>query len=97
MANSIWSWLKKYGLWILGGVLLVCWLISKLIPTFRGKPEILQKAKDEVAAVKADTAKKSEELDAKMELNRKELEAIKAIDNEAERLQKLADFANRRR
>jgi len=96
MANSIWTWLKKYGLYVLSGLLLVCWLISKLIPTVRGRPEILQKAKDEVSTAKNDVAKESELLAAKMEANRKELEAIKAISDEAERLRRLADFANRR-
>jgi hypothetical protein len=96
MANSIWTWAKKYGLWILSGVLLLCWFISKLIPTVRGRPEILQKAKDEVAAAKEDTAKKAAELEVKMESNRKELDAIKAIEDEAERLRRLAEFANRR-
>ena len=95
-ANSIWTWLKKWGLWILAGLVALLWLISKLIPTIGGKPEILQKAKEEAAAAKQTASEAIDKHEAKMEENRKELETIKAIPDEMERLKRLADFANRR-
>jgi flagellar biosynthesis/type III secretory pathway M-ring protein FliF/YscJ len=95
-ANSVWTWLKKFGLWILAGLAVLLWLISKLIPTVKGKPEILQKAKEQATAAKTGATEEIKKLDEKMEGNRKELEEIKAIKDEEERLKRLAEFANKR-
>ena len=95
-ANSTWAWIKKYGLWILIGLGVVLYLIVRFLPSDGKKPAILEKAKKKSKELKAGAVKELKALDAKMEKNRKELEEIKAVEDEDERLKRLADFANRR-
>lgn len=94
-ANSTWSWFKKWGWWILlllaAGLVLLCWLL----PSDGKKPKLLQGAKDGAAKLKDQAEDALREHEAKMQANRDELACIKAIENEEERLQALADFANR--
>lgn len=96
LANSISSWLKKWGLWILVGLVFLLWLLSKLIPSPKDKTGILQKAKDEAQAIKSKTDTQLVAHEKQMEANRDELKKIQSIEDEKERLSKLADFINRR-
>ena len=72
------------------------YLLTRLLPSDGKKPELIQKAKDGARRLKDEAVKDFEEHKAKMDARRKELEDIKAIENEEERLKRLADFANRR-
>lgn len=97
-ANTAWDQLRKWGLWLLLGLgallALVCWLL----PTSKkGKPEILRKAKDGARAIKENRQKELKAHKRRMAVREKELETIGTIEDERERLQALADFANRRR
>jgi len=96
-ANTTMDWLKRWGLWILIGLAVVLWLLAKLLPSPKGKPEILQKAKEEAQAIKDNLAKELKEHAGQMQANHDELERIKKIQNEAERLKALADFANKKK
>jgi ABC-type multidrug transport system fused ATPase/permease subunit len=97
LANPITAWLKRWGLWILLGLAVVLYLLTRLLPSPKGKPELVQEAKDGAAKLKEEAAKASDELAKKMAENKKELEEIKAIADEKERLRRLAEFANRRK
>ena len=95
-ANTAWDWLKKWWLWLVLGAAAILFILSRLLPTTsKGKPELLQKAKDEAKDAKDDAAKTLEEHNKEMDKRQEELDKIKAITNEAARLQALADFANR--
>lgn len=95
-ANSIWSWLKKWGLWILLGLAVALWIFVKLLPSNK-KPEIFAKAKEETGKLKDQMVEAVKEHDAKMKANQDELARIKAIQDEKARLEALAKFANNRK
>lgn len=94
-ANTAKHWFKRYGLWILIGLALIIFIISRIIPSPKGKPEILKKAKEEAAKAKDAATKALEEHNKAMAERKAELENIKAMSDEEARLQALADFANK--
>lgn len=94
-ANTLKDWLKKYSLWLLLGLVILIWALSMLIPSPSTKESTLKKAKKAISDIKDTTKKNLDEHNKKMKANKQELDAIKAIPDEKERLQKLADFANR--
>jgi hypothetical protein len=96
-ANTVGSWFKRWGLWLLLGLAVVLVIIAKLLPSNGSKPEILQKAKDEVQGLKDQAKKELDEHKAKMKANEDELARIKAIEDEEARLKALAEFADSRR
>jgi len=79
---------------VLGSVIAV---LAWLLPTRRGKPKILKQAKEGATAIKEHAREELGPHGRRMAARRKELEVVKAIKNEDERLQALADFANRRK
>lgn len=95
-ANSLWSWFKRWGLWLLLAITGLIYLLSRLLPSDGRKPELLQKAKDEAEKLKEGAADDLATHSEKMNERVKELDEIKAIEDEKERLKKLAEFANRR-
>jgi Sec-independent protein translocase protein TatA len=96
-ANTTGAWLKKWGLWILLGLVVVLVVLSKILPSNKGgKPEILADAKKKLDEVKASVSAELKAHNEKMDANKKELDRIKAIADEDERLKALADFANSR-
>ncbi|KKM80669.1 hypothetical protein LCGC14_1337530 [marine sediment metagenome] len=97
MANSVTSWLNRWGLWVLLGLAIALGVLCWLFPVSRrGKPQVLKEAREGAERIKALAAKRLEEHDRRMATRRKELEAIEAIGDEEKRLQALANFANRR-
>lgn len=75
----------------------IVWFLTRLLPTPKDKTTILSSAR-----VAADALKKERELEhavaiAEMDIRNDELKNIKANPDEKERLQALADFANRNR
>ena len=87
--------MRRWGLWILLALAVVAYLIVKLLPR-RSKRDLFIRAKEEAGRLKDETAKKLDRLKSEMADRRHELAEIKTIDDEAERLKALADFANRR-
>lgn len=97
-ANSAWDWLKRWGLWILLGLGVVLAAFCWLLPTSKkGRPEILQKAKDGARELKDEQRVVLQKHEHAMAAREKELETIEEIDDERERLEALAAFANRRK
>ena len=95
-ANTFWDWMKRWGLWILVVLAGALYLLVKLLPR-RSKRDLFVQAKQQAGELKDQATKKLGELKSEMKDRRKELDGIKEIDDEAERLKALADFANRRR
>lgn len=95
-ANSLWSWFKRWGLWLIMIAAGTVYLFSRLMPSDGRKPELLQKAKDGAEKLRAVAAIDLAEHSMKMDARTKELEEIKATENERVRLNRLAEFANRR-
>lgn len=89
------AWLKRYWLWIVLGLAFVIFVVSRLLPTSKGKPEVLEKAKAEADKIHDVAAKELEKHAAKMEANEREFAEIEKISDEEKRLQALAEFANR--
>jgi len=89
------AWLKRYWLWIVLGLAIAIFVVSRLLPTPKGKPELLQKAKDDAGKIHEAAAKELETHAAKMEANEREFAEIEKISDEEKRLQALAEFANR--
>lgn len=87
--------MKRWGLWILVIVAGGIYLLAKLLPR-RSKRDLFVQAKQQAGALKDQAVKKLTQLKTEMKARRTELDGIKRIDDEAERLQALADFANRR-
>ena len=89
------DWLKRYWLWAVAiGVL----FIFLAVALFKGGVKKVKLLKDTIVEADKVHAKAEEELDAhieKMASQEKEFKVIEAIDDEEERLQALADFANR--
>ena len=96
-ANTAWDWIRRWGLWILLLLGVVLAALVWLLPTRRGKPKILEQAKDGADAIRERAHKELVSHEHKMAARRKELEAITAIEEEDARLKALADFANRER
>ena len=95
-ANSFGSWFKRWGLWILLGAALLLYIVTRLFPSNGNKPKILQEAKDQAKKLKDQASKQLQEHTEKMDAKVVELDEIKKISDEEERLKRLADFANRR-
>ena len=87
----------KWGLLILLVLVGIVWVMSRILPTKGGKPKLLQDAKDGADKLKEAFSEKLEAHNAAMAAEKTELEEIKAIEDEEERLRRLADFANRKR
>jgi len=87
--------MKRWGIWILVILAGLLYLLVKLLPR-RSKRDLFVQAKQQAGELKDQAAKKLDKLKAEMADRRHELTEIKSIDNEAERLKALADFANRR-
>lgn len=96
-ANTVWDWLKKWGLWILLALAFLLFILSKLLPSPKGKPEVLQKAKEQATDIKNAASQALEKHNLEMEMRKDELAKIQTIHDEKARLQALADFANRRK
>ena len=94
-ANTFWDFLKRWWLWILLILAGAVYLIVKLLPR-RSKRDLFVQAKQQAGELKDQAAKKLDGLKTEMKARRTELTEIKRIDDEAERLKALADFANRR-
>jgi len=99
MANSIWTWLKKYWLYIVLGLLLVLYVITRILPGGRdeeAKKKTLAKIKQGAEKIKKKHDEAIKKHNDEMKKKREELDEIKAIEDEDERMAKLAEFANRR-
>jgi len=94
-ANGFWDWMKRWGLWILVVLAGLLYLLAKLLPR-RSKRDLFVQAKQQAGELKDQAVKKLGELKSEMKARRTELNDIKGIDDEAERLQALAEFANKR-
>lgn len=88
--------MKRWGLWILVVLAGGLYLLVKLLPR-RSKRDLFVQAKQQAGELKDQASKKLTQLKTEMKTRRTELDGIKRIDDEAERLNALADFANRRR
>lgn len=95
-ANRASDWLKRWGLWILLGLAALLVLLTWILPSNGTKPKLLQDAKDGAQKLKDSAAADLERVRLEMEEREKELARIKAIQDEKTRLEKLAEFANRR-
>jgi|GEM_PF-4948891 len=95
-ANTFWDWFKRWGLWILVLLAGLLYLAAKLLPR-RSKRDLFVQAKEAAGELKDAAAAKHEQLKTEMKKRKAELEEIKRIDDEAERLRALAEFANKRK
>ena len=97
MANTWGDWLKRYWVWILVGVALLCVMFAALFPTGdKGALKILKDAEDKAKKLKDEKEQELAEITKEMDARVDELMEIKAIEDEDERLKRLAEFANRR-
>lgn len=94
-ANTLWSWIKKWGLWILAGLTFILFVVAKILPKPKDKKSILRRAHDGAEKIKVEVKENLDLHRKKMADREIELENIKAISDEEERLKALADFANR--
>jgi len=94
-ANTWKDWLKKWWLWIVAGATILIFIISRLIPTVKGKPEVLQKAKEGADTIKTGAGEALTTHNKEMTERKEELEKIKSIPDQDKRMQALADYANR--
>lgn len=94
-ANSFWDWIRRWGLWILLGLAALSFLVIKLLPKPKSRKSILRSAEEGAKEEKDKAKKKLEDHREMMESRVTELKDIKAIEDEEERLKRLADFANR--
>jgi len=96
-ANSGKTWWRWSYLWIaLVCVVVLVVLVRVFLPKRKEKATILTEAREGVERLKETATKELKEHQKKMDANRRELENIKEIEDEDERLQALADFGNRR-
>jgi flagellar biosynthesis/type III secretory pathway M-ring protein FliF/YscJ len=95
-ANRASDWLKRWGLWILLGLALLLVVLAWLLPSDGRKPKLLQEAKDGAKKLKDAAEEKLDALTEEMDKREAELAGIEKIDDEEERLRRLAEFANRR-
>lgn len=94
-ANKAKHWFTKWGLWILLGIAVVIFIISRLIPAPKDKQAILRQAKEEAKRLKDEVSAELEKHNKEMAERKAELEKAKAIEDEEARLKALADFANK--
>lgn len=98
LANSISSYIKRYWLWFVLVLLgIVVFFVLVMAPKGTDKSKILKSAEKAVEKLRVKKTKQLEALDQEMVENTKELNGIKAINDEKERLRRLAEFANRKR
>jgi len=90
------DWFKKWWLWILLAIGTVLFIITRLLPSNGEKPKLFQEAKDRAKELKDKASADIERHRARMEERKKELKEIQSIEDEDERLKRLAEFANRR-
>ena len=88
------EWLEKYLIWTLLGIIFIMYILSKLFLTKDGKPEVLEKAKEKITALKDKKKAEHEAIVAKAKEKRLRLDEIKKIKDKKERLQALADYSN---
>lgn len=96
IANTGGDWLKRYWLWFVLAAAFGIYALTRLLPAPKGKEGILAETKEKAEKLKTETAAEHAKIVEEMDAKLKELIEIKAITDEKERLQKLADFANRR-
>lgn len=96
-ANTFGSWVRRWGLWILLALAVGLYIVIKILPKPKDKRKLLHEAREVAEEFKLKAEADLREHTAKMDARKEELAEIKRIDDEQERLRRLADFANRRR
>lgn len=99
MANSIGDWFKRYWiLLVLVGLVTLGFILWAVLPAGdKGALKVLKDAEEGVKKLKNKKAKELKVLDEEMDERVGELMEIKAINDEDERLKRLAEFGNRRK
>jgi len=96
-ANGIGAWLKTWGLWILAGLSAVAYVIFRWASRPADKGSLIHRAHKSAERKWEEADKRLEEHTEKMQGRRDELKEIKLIEDESERLRRLAEFSNRQR
>ena len=78
------------------GAAVLIYFVTRILPSDGDKPKMLQSIKDDADKLKEDAQEELNKHLAVMEARQKELDEIKAIKDEKERLKRLAEFANKR-
>ncbi len=97
-ANTAGEWMRRWW-WVLllAGLALLIVLVELSVRLQGKRADDVVSARARLEAAREETEAKLEELSAEMSARRDELDRIEAIPNERERLEKLAEFANRPR
>lgn len=99
MANTAGDWFNRYWLVLLVvGLVILGFIAWAVFPTAdKGALKVLKEAEEGVKKMKAEKSKELEVLIEEMEEHIDTLMEIKSIKDEDERLQRLADFGNKRK
>lgn len=95
-ANKASDWFRRWGLWLLVALAVLLVILAAVLPSNGKKPKLLQEAKEGAERFKEKAEEEHAALKKKMDERRDELAEIEKIEDEEERLSRLAEFANRR-
>jgi len=96
-ANTVKTWLKRYLLWILLALAAGLFILSKLLPTLKRRPELFYQAREKARELRDKAIEDVADLTEDMRARREELDKIKRIADPRMRMVRLALFASRKK